>query len=303
MLKRLLLFIIRDPIRKIFAILFAFGLWLFVVVNNDYRYERNLKTMYTGLPDSLIVTDSLPEVGVEFNGRGRTLFTIWLLRPKVLCNLADARMGENKIPIRNLFIPLTFSDVVINYRLKSLDIRVDEKVHKEIKLSVPVRGALKKGFTVSKIVSPSSVHVTGPRELLRVLTELTADSVNLENDYLSFERPLTIAPPSPLIKIASATTAIRVEIDSAVQKLLTEIPLKIINPSGKRISLDRTIVDTLIIEGPKSGIARVGKNDIEIRIRIADRKSGYYYLPAEVILPDYFRPVYSSPKKFGIRIY
>ena len=303
MLKRFLLFIIRDPIRKIFAILFAFGLWLFVVVDNDYRYERNLKTMYTGLPDSLIVTDSLPEVDVEFNGRGRTLFTIWLLRPKVLCNLTDARKGENKIPIRNLFIPLTFSDVVINYRLKSLDIRVDEKVRKEIKLSVPVRGILKKGFTVSKIISPSSAQVTGPRELLRVLTELIADSVNLENAYLSFERPLSITNPSPLIKIASASTAIRVEIDSAVQKLLTEIPLKIINPSGKRISLDRTAVDTLIIEGPKSGVARFGKTDIEIRIRIADLKTGYYSLPAEVILPNYFRPVYSSPKKFGIRIY
>lgn len=303
MLKRFLLFIIRDPIRKIFAILFAFGLWLFVVVDNDYQYERNLKMIYNGLPDSLIVTDSLPEIDVEFNGRGRTLFTIWLLRPKVLCNLSDARRGENKIPIRNLFIPLTFSDVVINYRLKSLDIRIDEKVHKEVKLSVPVRGTLKKGFTVSNIFSPSSVHVTGPRELLRVLTELTADSVNLENAYLSFERPLTITTPSPLIKVVPATTAIRVELDSAVQKLLMEIPLKIINPSGKRISLDRSAVDTLIIEGPKSSIADVGRNDITIRIRIADLKTGYYSLPAEVILPDHFRPVYSSPKKFGIRIY
>jgi YbbR domain-containing protein len=303
MLKRFLLFLIRDPIRKIFAILFAFGLWLFVAVDNDYQYERNLKTIYTGLPESLIVTDSLPEIDVEFNGRGRTLFTIWLLRPKVLCNLADARRGDNKIPTRNLFIPLTFSDVAINYRLKSLDIRIDEKIHKEIILGVPIRGVLKKGFTVSAISSPGSVHVTGPRELLRVLTELTADSVNLNNASSSFEKILTIATPSPLIKIASAATAIRIEIDTAVQKLLTDIPLRIINPSGKRITLDRNVVDTLVIEGPKSGMPRIDKSDIEIKIRLPDLKAGYYSLPAEVILPEYFRPVRSSPKKFGIRIY
>jgi YbbR domain-containing protein len=303
MLKRLLLFIIRDPIRKIFAIIFAFGLWLFVVVDNDYRYERNLKIIYSGLADSLIVTDSMTEINVEFNGRGRNLFTIWLLRPKVLCNLADAHRGENKIPIRNLFIPLTFSDVVINYGLKSLDIKVDEKIDKEIKLSVPFRGTPKKGFTLSKIVSPSSVHMTGPRELLRVLTELTADSVNLDNVNLTFEKPLSIITPSPLIKVASAPAMIRVETDSAVQKFMTDLPIKVINPAGKRVSLDRPAVDTLIIEGPKSEITRLARSDIEIRIRISDRKPGYYLLPAEVILPDYFRPVYSSPKKFGIRIY
>jgi YbbR domain-containing protein len=303
MLKRLLLFIIRDPLRKILAIIFAFGLWLFVAVDGDYRYERNLKVIYSGLPDSLIVTDSLTEIGVEFSGRGRNLFTIWLLRPKVICNLAEVRRGENKIPVRNLFIPLTFSDVVINYDLKTLDIRADEKIDKEIRLSVPIRGIPKKGFTLSKIVSPSSVRMTGPRELIRVLTELTADSINLDNANLSFEKSLSIVTPSPLIKIASAPAVIRVEIDSAAQKLLTGIPLKIVNPSGNRISLDRTAVDTLIIEGPKAAITRLARSDIEIRIRISDRKPGYYLLPAEVILPDYFRPVYSSPKKFGIRIY
>jgi YbbR domain-containing protein len=303
MLKRLLLFIVRDPIRKIFAVIFAFGLWLFVAVDSDYRFDRTLRLSYTGLPESLIVTDSLPDIDVEFSGRGRSLFTIWLLKPKVLCNLADIHRGENKIPTRNLFIPLTFSDVAINYRLKSVDLSVDDKIRKEVKLDVPVKGVLKKGFALGKITAPRNVVVTGPREILRTLTELAADSVNLDNKSATFTQDLLLITPSPLVKVNRGLAVIHAEIDSAVQKLLVNLPLKIINPAGKRITLDKTVVDTLIIEGPKSGIMKIGKTDIEIRIRLGDLRPGYYTLPAEIFLPDYYKPVSSSPKKFGIRIY
>ena len=303
MIKRLILFIVRDPLRKIFALIFAFGLWLFVAIDHDYVYERVMPIAYTGLPASLIVTDSLPEIPIEFQGRGRALFMIWATRPKVLCSLVGVRKGDNTIPVRDLFIPLTYTDVIINYFQSAFKVTVDEKTSKTVRLVVPLRGRLREGYAIRGILAPETLTVNGPRALLRNLTAVNTDSVPIDNKDASFIQDLTLQPVTPLITAARGIAPAQIEIDTAVQKLLTAVPLKIQNPFGHRITVDHPIVDTLLIEGPRSIISTITNRDVEIRIRLAELDPGYHSLPAEIIVPNYIKPISSSPKRFGIRVY
>ena len=303
MIKRLLLFVVRDPLRKIFAFIFAFGLWLFVAIDQNYVYERVLPVAYTDLPSSLIVTDSLPEIPIKFQGRGRALFMIWLTQPRVLCNLASARKGDNTIPVRELFIPLTYTDVIINYFQNALNVTVDEKISKTVRLVVPLQGQLREGYAIRAILTPETLTVNGPRALLRNLTAVNTDSVPIDNKNASFVQNLVLQPVTPLITSARVIAPAQIEIDTAVQKLLTAVPLKIQNPFGHRITVDHPIVDTLLIEGPQSIVSTITNRDVEIRIRLAELEPGYHSLPAEIIVPNYIKPISSSPKRFGIRVY
>lgn len=303
MITKLLLFIVHDPFRKIIALIFSFGLWLFVAIDFNYVYQRVLPVTYTDLPDSLIITDSLAELPVEFQGQGKALIMIWLTRPQVFCRLANARKGDNEIAVKELFIPLTYPDVLINYPQQTIIINTDEKISKSVRLNVPLRGQIRAGYAVLAVRAPETLTICGPRSLLRNLTVVSTDSVSVNDKNASFIQPLTLQFETPLIKAGRSLAPAQIEVDTADQKLLTNLPLKIQNPFGYRLTIDHALIDSLMIEGPRTLIKTITNHDVEISIRLANLKPGYYSLPAEIRLPQYIKPISSAPKRFGIRIY
>jgi hypothetical protein len=40
-----------------------------------------------------------------------------------------------------------------------------------------------------------------------------------------------------------------------------------------------------------------------IRVKLTRLSAGDYELPAEINLPEFIKPIYSSPQRFSIRIY
>ncbi|MEO0206193.1 MAG: hypothetical protein ABIL22_05920, partial [candidate division WOR-3 bacterium] len=125
-LKSIVRFFTVEPARKILALLFAFGLWLFVAIDGTYNLEREIMISYTNLPDNYIVTDSLTKVRISFNGKGKALFGIWVNPPRVECNLSDVVPGKNVIFTKDFVVPL--KDVLINYGVKFVNVEIDEKI-------------------------------------------------------------------------------------------------------------------------------------------------------------------------------
>jgi len=82
-----------------------------------------------------------------------------------------------------------------------------------------------------------------------------------------------------------------VRIEKTVEKLFTNIPLKLIFTPNQRVTSEKISLDTLIVQGP------------EKKITLTKLSPGDYALPAAILLPEYIKPVYSNPKKFRIKIY
>ncbi len=303
-LKQVLQFIINNPTRKIFAIVFAFGLWFFVAIDNNYQYSKEIKILYEHLPRSLVIVDSVPTINVTFLGRGGSLLSTWAAPPKARCNLRNINVGKNEIPVKNLLIPLAFSDVSISYHtVKSISITLDEKISKEIKITVPVKGSLKEGYSINDIVVLDTVTITGPSELLRDLNELATETLNVKNKASSFMKNLKVLEISPLLQISQKDLQVKIKVDTTIQKLFTSIPLKLIFTPSQRVSSEMISLDTLIVKGSKNRIERLTEGDINVKITLTKLPPGDYNLPASIILPDYITPVYSYPKRFKIKIY
>ncbi len=301
-LKKIARFIINDPIRKLFAIIFAFGLWVFVAIGSDYQYEKDINIVYTDLPDSLILIDSVPTIKAKFIGRGGALFSIWATNPRAQCSLLKKKPGKNTIPTKELFLPIDQQVVKVSYYKKSITVSIDKKTEKNINISIPLKGTLKPGYAVNRIYIYDTIKVVGPRSILNNLNELSTESLSVKNRALSFSAKLAIIKP-PLINLSKNYVNVKIEIDTAVEKIFTRIPLKLIYSRSQNVSSEKLNLDTLIVSGPRSRVEHLSKHSIQVRIELRNYRPGNYNLPAEIVLPPYIKPIYSKPKRFKIKIY
>jgi YbbR domain-containing protein len=303
-LKPALKYIIKNPIRKIFAIIFAFGLWIFVAIDNTYQYDKVIKVIYTNLSESFIIVDSISTIDVKFTGRGGTLFSIWAVPPKAQCDLSKGKLGKNQISVKDLIVPTGFGQVLVSYPYtKSINVALDEKITKKIQVTVPTKGTAKEGYSISDVAVLDTVNVTGPEGIIRDLRELMTESLSIKNRTSSFEKKLKILNPSPFLSISHKHVSVKVDFETTIEHLFINIPLKLIYSPNQQVSSEKISLDTLIVKGAKSAIARLQKRDIEVRIKLTKLTPGDYDLTAGIILPDYIKMVYSKPKKFKVKIY
>lgn len=301
--KHILSIIINNPIRKIFAVVFAFGLWFFVSIGNDYQYTKEIKIVYTDLPDTLIIVDSVSSVNVTFTGRGGSLLSTWAAPPKARCGMRNSILGTNNLSVKRLFIPMGFADLTTTYNTTSITVEIDKKDSKITVVNVPVKGTVNENFSIDHVNVLDTVMLTGPRKALQSLGEIMTETLSVRNRSKTFTKKLRLAKLPPLLSLSRKDVSVEVIVDTSVERLFTDIPLTLIFTPEQRVSSEKTNLDTLVVRGAKKRMDELKKQDIAVQIRLTKLPSGEYDLPATIQLPDYITPVYSEPKRFKIRIY
>lgn len=302
-LRQILAIIITNPVRKIFAIVFAFGLWFFVSIGNDYQYTRDIKIVYSDLPDTLIIVDSVSSVSVTFTGRGGSLLSTWAAPPKARCTVRNVSLGENEISVKRLFIPMGFADLTTTYNTTSIHIDVDQKRRKRIQVAVPVKDSPNQDFSIDHVVVLDTVFISGPQKTLQNLSEIATETLSVRNRNRTFTKKLRLTLESPLLEVSRKDVSVEVIVDSSIEKMFTDIPLRLIFTPDQRVSSDEVVLDTLVVQGARSRIDELRWQDITVQIRLTKLSPGEYDLPATILLPDYITPVYSAPQRFNIVIY
>jgi len=302
MLKEILTFVTHDPIRKVFAIVFAFCLWVYVAIGNNYTYEKNIRIVYTNLADSLIIVDSVANIDATFSGRGGALFGIWAAPPRAQCDLKQLEIGKNNVPAKDLRIPIAYGPLKIDFSVPTFTVSIDKKDEKQMRIRVPIKDSLKPGYAISAVLSLDTIRVVGPKKMLDNINELTTESLSVRNKSSSFERELRLEISSSLFSLTKQKVRVRVDIDTTTRRVLTNVPLTLIYLPDQRVRVDKNKLDTLIVEGSSNRIKDLSTRDIEVRIKLTELSAGYYNLPAEIILPEYIKPTHSVPKRFSITI-
>ncbi len=300
-LRAILNFFTVEPARKILAVIFAFGLWLFVVIEGTYSYEKEIKVIFTNLPDAYIATNLIDRIKVKFNGKGKALLGLWLSPPKAMCDLADVVPGKNVISTKNFEIPV--KDILVDYEVKYINIEVDEKMSKIIKPLIPIRGSLKNGYSISTIEVLDTLSATGPKKILQGLNLVNTESLDVKNQSATFEKKLKIESVSEFVKFSKDNILVKVIIDTTGQRLFTGIPVNVVKNSGQFVKVFDPYIDTIIVSGAKNRISSITKAMIIVRVKTTDLVSGEYYLTPEITLPDFFMVVYYQPQRSKVLVY
>jgi len=296
-------FIVYNPVRKIVAIIFAFGLWFFVALGNRYQHKKDIMVVYTNIPDSLILVDSVASLTVTFNGRGSALLSTWAASPKAVCNLRFIEAGDAIIPTRSLAIGTGFGDITINHTVPEIHVTLDRKLSENIDVLVPVRGSVHDAYAVSDVSVLDTVTATGPAMQFPGVSSIIAETLNLNNERSSFEKQIRLTAPSPLFALSRDIINVAVTVDTAAEKSFTNIPLTLIFTPQQRVVSEKISLDTLVVRGPKDRVEQLMKKDITVRIRLSQVEPGEYDFPATIVLPDYIIPVSSQPQRFKVTIY
>lgn len=295
--------LISNPVRKILAIIFAFGLWFFVALDKNYVYKKDIKIVYTNLSDSLMITDSTPMINVSLIGRGGSLLSSWAAPPKARCDVMGMKLGRNTIQTTDLMIPLGFPDLRLVFNIATIDVTIDEKITRIMKVKVPTKGELKKGYSISDIVVIDTVSVTGPRNVLFNQDAVLTETLDIKNKQSSFLARLDIEDTSDLFKFSKKQVQVEVKVDTTVRRSFTNIPLTLIFTPEQRVSSEKISLDTLTVEGPAAEINNLKKKDITVKVKLTTLQAGEHNLPATIELPQYIKPIKSVPKVFNITIY
>jgi len=295
--------LVSNPVRKILAIIFAFGLWFFVALDKNYIYKKDIKVIYTNLADSLMITDSTASINVSLIGRGGSLLSSWAAPPKARCNVMDMNLGTNTVPVTNLMIPLGFPDLRLSFNTKSIDVTIDERITRIMQVKVPTKGELKHGYSISDIVIRDTVSVTGPRNVLFNQDAVLTETLDIKNKQSSFLARVKIEDTSDLFEFSKTQVQIEVKVDKTVKRSFTNIPLTLIFTPDQRVTSEKISLDTLIVEGPANEINNLQKKDITVKVKLTKLQVGEHYLPATIELPQYIKPVNSVPKTFKITVY
>jgi YbbR domain-containing protein len=205
--------------------------------------------------------------------------------------------------VGSLYVSMPFNNIIVEHTLPFITITIDTIVEQEIAVNVPLKGALKQGYSVNDIIIQDTIMVTGPRNLLQAMEAVLTETLDVKNRELSFSKNIRLAPLSPLIQVSQPEVEAEILVDTTIERRFTNIPLKLIFTPYQRVTSEKISLDTLLVKGPRSRMNMLNKGDITVRITITQLSTGEYELPATIILPDYITPVYSSPKRFSIKIF
>ena len=195
---------------RLLALGIAIGIWFNASVED--RLVSSEKVVEASVsynrPRGFVILNSVQNVNVRVSGSKKSIRQLSPYMVDVSVDLGGQR------PAGIATIALTPDNVVVPDGLEVVSIepntiRVD--LEKEVSQRLPVvpklEGEPAGGATTGKLeVSPNQVLVIGPEPILSRIDSLTTRPIVLDSRTSSFEEPVEVIPPDPLVQIADPPT-------------------------------------------------------------------------------------------------
>ena len=288
------------------AIGLAALLWLFVASNNEYSMAIDMPIEARNLPARHALKEEVPSYAkVRLRGTGRSLFKTIVLKnfiPNFKLVLDLERISEEYEFILNdyferypqkVVIPSTFD---VNYveviYPSSVHISLDEYKEKFVSVNPDILIKPAPGYALvgSPIISPDSVKIAGSWNIVENITEVFSetDTIVDANNNISILLSLKV-PRGQLIEYTPKTVSFQQSIQSISERIISEIPVRILNQREKLQAFVSPQTVSLTVVGGMDYIAKLKPEDIFISIdfNIWNSQKQFYDLkvqaPSDVI--------------------
>ncbi len=285
------------------AVGLALLLWVFVVSENEYSMVIDMPIEARNLSAQKAHKKEVPEYAqVRLKGPGRALFKTLLLKNfisnfKLVIDLD--RISEEYDFYLNEYYEHYPQKVVIppSYELEyievvypdSIHISLDEYMVKKLTVKAPLKINPAPGYTLVGNINiyPASIEVAGPREVIQEMKYVSTikDTFLLQDFDIDVNLKVDNQTRS-LVEYSQTTISIHQDIQSVSERIISEIPVKVINVlPNLRLFVNPTTVALTVIGGVDR-IAAVNPKDILVTIDFAKQWiSGKNYYEPTVSVP------------------
>ncbi len=292
------------------SIIIAVISWFMITTEKEYIDQVTVPLEIKSLSEGKTLLAPVPKkVRLEIKGKGRALIGVSFYDVKFsleLPHIKTFKRIELKDYLNYLDLPPKLGiEVVQVIDPQVIEIKVDKKV--SIKKPVRITGEVQvePGYILMESqLSEDSVLVTGPEKLVRRIRSIETEPFHFESRKYRFDHQAKLVCPEPdVIRISLDRVDIHFDIQRLVERMIYEIPVKILNvPAGLEVtSIPPTLA--LRIKGGEEPAAAVTQDDIKATIDY--RKS---YRPdkkeygASIEMPDKVSWIESIPKTFRLHI-
>ena len=278
-------------------------MWLFVISENEYLYVIEMPIEARNLPARHALTEEVPNnAKVRLRGAGRALFKTIILKNfisdfKLVLDLE--RISEEYDFILNdyferypqkIVIPSSFEvDYVEVVYPNAIHISLDEYKEKIVNVISNIHLDAAPGYTLvgDPIIQPEKIEIAGSKNIVELINYVKTekDTFNNLTKDISVNIPLN-SVRDQLIEYTPKTVIINQEIQSISERIISEIPVKIINENDALQIFVSPQTVSLTVIGGTDYIASLKANDIYISVDFINWKPQKQFYELQVNVPN-----------------
>jgi len=299
------------------AFFFALLLWFLVVSEREYIHSFDIPIEVRNIAQGKTLSaEIVPTAEVRFRGTGRALLQSMMLKSLYNFKLVLDMEGietEYVFVLNNYYeehldkiiIPDGFDIQYISIvKPDSIHIALDDNAKRAVPVRINVSIKPAPGFIQvgPKIYSPRSIELKGPKTEVNPVETISTkwhEFKGLTSD-LNVTVDLDVDFPQT-VEVSPASISIQADIQSIGERIITEIPVQLLNEPAELKVYPNPSVVSLTVKGGVDYIANIDASDIIVSIDFLKwRRSQAYYEPT-VIHPKDIRG-YSdlSPKNIEL---
>ena len=212
--------------------------------------------------------------------------------------------GAYLIPIEEKRIPMDPAIKILNINPSYISVRLEKKIKKIFKISVPYIGKPAKGYIVLEAATkPSSVELIGAASLIHSIKELKTKPIDLTNVNETFKKKIPLDLDNPSI-ISSSDHIIIVTVpiqQQLISKTIKNIPIQVWNCAS--IANIEPSQITIRVKGPFETLSNKEIMDqIHSFIDLKGLAPGVYARHAYINIPVDIMMTDAAPQVFTIKI-
>lgn len=213
--------------------------------------------------------------------------------------------GTYLLPVDRTRIPLDPAISILEISPSYLSVRLEKKVTRTFKVSVPYVGDPAKGhLALSPVCEPSLVALTGAESMVNAIDTLKTKPIDLTGAKEAFKKEVTLDLDNPLLFTpAQSIFIVTVPIQPRQgERTIPGLPIKLVNAGGRKVRVKPDRI-SIVVKGPEDALGTKAETDkIFAFMDLAGLKPGVHARPAYIDLPVGLTMTQASPQVFTVRI-
>ena len=301
----MIVFSFRKQLLRIFSIIFAFFVWLYVISSSEIQVEKSIRVNYELPANMAISNNAITEV--SFTIKGPRAFVRNLLdRTKILnVNLKDRFVaGKNSytFPVRSLGMTFPFGVEVIKVVPEKLVIELDRNHQKMVPIRLNTLGEIPSDHQLlNSSISPKEILISGPEKQLRNVQYIETMPVELSGLKGQGQFKLSFINKDMRVKFPFNQVTYEYNIrPTRANLLIKDVPVYYY--SSKIVTrLSRRKVNLMVL-AKNAAQDKISREDIKVIAEVPSDAVGVVEVVLKAQLPDDFQLLEVQPAKIEITL-
>jgi YbbR domain-containing protein len=219
----------RNTTFKVLSLVFAIAIWAWVQTEQVVNKRFRARVSWTW-PEDLVGVQEVPKtLVVTLTGPQGLVQTVKRRRLRYDVDLSEAELGQTAVDFSERTLSgLPEGVVVAQVSPPALDIDLDRRLEREVRVQPMVIGHVASGWRLDGVtIEPERVLISGPQSLVRTMSEVSTDVIDLDGLMAGTEFEVALAVKERTVSIVTGDSVkVTVAVSPiVVEKTFNEVPI------------------------------------------------------------------------------